>query len=153
MIYHFQGFFLPSEFSLDLLTIKQQQPQDPILKTAYPWLKQNEQPQFLTPLIFGTPFLYVFYESFSQLYIDDSTNIISRYTKNKISCETHSDTNPNIKQYSLNFAVLSKFSKLLLTNFTNIVIQVIKLFRIHFHNFVTFHSLTVSNVNAPNTPK
>ena len=54
---YFQGFFLPEDYSLDLKTLQQQQSQDPVLRTVYSWLTRNEKPEFLTPLITGTPFL------------------------------------------------------------------------------------------------
>ena len=39
----------------------------------------NEKPDFLTPLITGTPFLHAYYKRFSQIFIDDSTNPFSLY--------------------------------------------------------------------------
>ena len=60
-------------------TLQQQQSQDPVLRTVYSWLLKNEKPDFLTPLITGTPFLHVYYKRFSQLFIVDSTNLISLY--------------------------------------------------------------------------
>ena len=52
----FQGFFLPDDYSLDIKTLQQQQFQDPVLRTVCSWLIHNEKPEFLTPLIIGTPF-------------------------------------------------------------------------------------------------
>ena len=40
-----------------------------------------EKPETLTPLMTGTPFLHAYYERFSQLFIDDSTNLFSLYIK------------------------------------------------------------------------
>ena len=79
---HFQGFFLPDDYSLDIKTVQQQQSQDPVLRTVYLWIINNEKPESLTPLITGTPFLHAYYERFSQLFIDDSTNLISLYITN-----------------------------------------------------------------------
>ena len=42
----------------------------------------NEKPEFVTPLITGTPFLHVYYKRFPQLFIDESTNLISLYITN-----------------------------------------------------------------------
>ena len=67
---YFKGFFLPDVCSLDLKTLKQQS-QDPVLRIVYSWLNRNEKPEFLTPLITGTPFLYAYYKRFSQLFIED----------------------------------------------------------------------------------
>ena len=74
---YFQGFFLPDDYSLDITTLQQQQSQDPVLRTVYSWVVENEKPETLTPLITGTPFLHAYYKRFSQLFIDDSTNLIS----------------------------------------------------------------------------
>ena len=78
---YFQGFFLPDDYSLDITTLQQQQSQDPVLRTVYSWIVKNEKPATLTPLITGTPFLHAYYKRFSQLFIDDSTNLISLYNK------------------------------------------------------------------------
>ena len=48
---------------------------------VYSWIVKNEKPATLTPLITGTPFLHAYYKRFSQLFIDDSTNLFSLYTK------------------------------------------------------------------------
>ena len=74
---YFQDFFLPDDYSLDIKILQQQQSQDPVLKTVYSWLINNEKSEFVTPLITGTPFLHVYYKRFSQLFIDDSTNILA----------------------------------------------------------------------------
>ena len=76
---YFQGFFLPADYSLDIKTLQKQQSQDPVLKTVYSWLLNNEKPESLTPLITGNPFLHAYYKRFSQLFIYDSTNLISLY--------------------------------------------------------------------------
>ena len=62
MIHHFlntktifQGFFLPDDYSLNIKTLQQQQSHDPVLRTVYSWLLNNEKPEFVTPLITGTP--------------------------------------------------------------------------------------------------
>ena len=77
---YFQGFFLPDDYSLDITTL-QHQSQDPVLRTVYSWIVEIEKPETLTPLITGTPFLHAYYKRFSQLFIDDSTNLISLYNK------------------------------------------------------------------------
>ena len=76
---YFQGFFLPDDCSLDIKTLQQQQSQNPVLRTLYSWIINNEKPESLTPFNTGTPFLHAYYKSFSQLSIDDSTNLISLY--------------------------------------------------------------------------
>ena len=78
---YFQGFFLPDDYSLDITTLQQQQSQDPVLRTVYSWIVKNEKPESLTPLITRTPFLHAYYKRFTQLFLDDSTNLISLYTK------------------------------------------------------------------------
>ena len=78
---YFQGFFLPDDYSLDKTTLQQQQSQDPVLRTVYSWIIKNEKPETLTPLITGTPFLHAYYKRFILRFIDDSTNLISFYTK------------------------------------------------------------------------
>ena len=65
---YFQGFFLPDDFSLDIKTLQQQQSQDPVLRTVYSWLLNNEKPEFLTPLITGTPFLHAYYKRFCTAF-------------------------------------------------------------------------------------
>ena len=80
---HFQGFFLPDDYSLDITTLQQQQPQDPVLRTVYSWIVKNEKPETITPLITATPFLHAYYKRFSQLFIDDSKNLISLYNKHR----------------------------------------------------------------------
>ena len=91
---HFQGFFLPDDCSLDLKTLQQQQSQDPVLRTVHSWLTRNEKLEFLTPLITGIPFL-AYYKRFSQLFTDDSTNLISLYIKYTVLSETHPNPLPN----------------------------------------------------------
>ena len=76
---YFQGFLLPDDSSLDIKTLQQQQSQDRVLRTVYSWLLNNGKPEIVTPLITGTPFLHVYYKRFSQLFIDDTTNLISLY--------------------------------------------------------------------------
>ena len=78
---YFQGFFLPDDYSLDITTLQQQQSQDPVLRTVYSWIVKNEKHETLTPLITGTPFLHAYYKRFSQLLIDDSTNLYSLFNK------------------------------------------------------------------------
>ena len=63
---YFQGFFLPDDYTLDIKTLQQQQSQDPVLRTVYSWLLNNEKPEFVTPLITGSPFLHVYYKRLSQ---------------------------------------------------------------------------------------
>ena len=93
---YFQGFLLPDDYSLDLKTLQQQQSQDPVLRTVYSWLTRNEKPEFLTPLIAGTPFLHAYYQRFSLLFIEDSTYLISLYTTNTNSPTTNQTSSPNI---------------------------------------------------------
>ena len=88
MIHHFLStktifkvFFLPDDYSLDITTLQQQQSQDPVLRTVYSWIINNENSETLTTLITGTPFLHAYYKRFSQHFIDDSTNLISLYVK------------------------------------------------------------------------
>ena len=61
---YFQGFFLPDDFSLDLLTLQHQQTQGPVLKTVYRWIRHNVKPEYPIPLkkvlIFYTYITYSF---------------------------------------------------------------------------------------------
>ena len=82
---YFQGFFLPNDYSLDIQTLQQQQSQDPVLRTVYSWIIHNTKPESLTPLITGTPFLHAYYKRFSQLFINNYTNLISLYNTNPTS--------------------------------------------------------------------
>ena len=91
---HFQGFFLPDNYSFDLKTFQTQQSQNPILRNVHSWISRNEKPEFLTPLITGNPFLHAYCKRFSQLFIDDTTNLISLYTTNPLPPETHSISIP-----------------------------------------------------------
>ena len=84
---YFQGFFLPDDYSLDLKSL-QQQPEDPVLRTVYTWLTRNEKRESLTPLTTGTPVTCLL-QSFSQLSIEDSTNLINLYTTNTNSPATN----------------------------------------------------------------
>ena len=76
---YFQGFFLPDDYSLDIKTLQQQQSQDPVLRTVYSWLLNNDKPEIVTPLITGTPFLHVYYKRFSQLSILTILQILLAY--------------------------------------------------------------------------
>ena len=76
---YFQGFFLPDDYPLDITTLQQQQPQDPVLRTVYSCIIHNDKPESLTPLITGTLFLHAYYKRFSQLFLDDFTNLLSLY--------------------------------------------------------------------------
>ena len=79
---YFQGFFLPDDYSLDIKTLQKQQSQDPVLRTVYSWVIHNDKPESLTTLNTGTPFLHAYYKRVSQLFRDDSTNLISHYFTN-----------------------------------------------------------------------
>ena len=93
---YFQGFFLPDDHSLDLKTLQQQQSQDPVLRTVLSWLTRNEKPEFRTPLITGIASLHVYYKRISQLFIEDSTNLIRLYTTNTNTSATNQNSSPNI---------------------------------------------------------
>ena len=133
---YFQVFFLPDDYSLDITTLQQQQSQDPVLRTVYSWIVKNEKPETLTPLITGTPFLHAYYKRFSQLFINDSTTLISLYNKHP----TVQNQSPTPVLYALLFeyVFLSDCSKLFLTNFMNTLIQVSKIHIIHSYNITTF---------------
>ena len=109
--YYFQGFFLPDEYSLDLKTLQQQQTQDPVLRTVHSWLNRNRKPEFSTPLITGTPFLHAFYKRFSQVFIDDSTNLISLYKTNPLPPETQPVFIPNIIRSTIRICIPFKMFK------------------------------------------
>ena len=155
---YFQGFFLPDDYSVDMKTLQQQQSQDPVLRTVYSWILHNNQPEALTPLITGTPFLHAYYKRFSQLFIDESTNFIS--------LDITSPTVPNKSSTrdfvhdTIRIVFLFEWSKLYSTNFLNTPILVSRLHIIHSLNVTTFHLLkngfpfsymTVLNVNVINT--
>ena len=95
---YFQGIFLPDDYSLDLKTLQQQQSQDTVLRTVYSWLTHNATQIFL---ITGIPFLHAYYKHFSELFIDDSTNLISLYTKITFPLETHPNPLPKTKHCAI----------------------------------------------------
>ena len=155
----FQGFFLPDDYSLDITTLQQKQSQDPVLRTVFSWIVKNEKPETLTPLITGTLFLHAYYKRFSQLFIDDSTNLISLYNKHP-TVQNQSSTPDFVRatiRICLPFRLFKTvFNKLHEHSHTGIKITYI----IHLHSFITFHWLkngfpfsymTVLNVNAINT--
>ena len=67
----------------------------PSPETLYLWLTQNTNPESLTT---WNSFLNVHYKVVSHLFIDDSTKLISHYTKNNFSPKTQLNTDPNITQ-------------------------------------------------------
>ena len=78
-----------------ILTIQHQQTQDHVLKTDYHWIRSNTKPDSPTPLIHRSPFLHAYYKIFSQEFIDERTNLINHYTKNKFSSDTQPTTTPS----------------------------------------------------------
>ena len=95
---------------------------------------------------------------FSQLFLDDSTNLISLYNKHP-TVQNYPST-PDFYALLLKYVFLSDCLKLFLTNFMNILILVLKLLIIHSPNITTFHLskngfpfsyMTVLNVNVINT--
>ena len=148
------------DYSLDLKTL-QQQSQDPVLRTVYSWLTRNEKPKFLTSLITVTLFLHAYYKRFSQLFVDDSRNLISLYTKNALPPETHPVSIPNIIRSNIRICFSFACLELSLTNFMNTLIQVSKHSIINFLNNIILLTLengspflyTIAmNVNVTNTP-
>ena len=99
--------FFQTNNSLDFKTLQQKQSQDPVHRNVHSWITRNEKPEFLTPLITGTPFLHAYYKRFSQLFIDDSTNLISLYTKNTLPSETTKITSKYITRYSWKLSTIS----------------------------------------------
>ena len=65
---YFPGFFLPDDYSLDITTLQQQQSQDPVLRTVYSRIINNEKPETLTPLITGTP-LYLLITNYLHSFL------------------------------------------------------------------------------------
>ena len=110
---YFQGFFLPYDYSLDITTLQQQQSQDPVLRTVYSWIVKNEKLETLTPLITGTPFLHAFYKRFSQLFIDDSTNLISLYNKHPTTLNQSST--PDFVRATIRICLPFRLSKTVFT--------------------------------------
>ena len=125
---YFQGFFLPDDYPLDIKTLQQQQSQDPVLKTVYSWIFHNDKPEFLTPLITGTPFLYAYYKRFSQLFVDNSSNLISLYTTSPISTNMPIS---NIIHPTIRICLPFRCLKLYLINFLDILTLVLKLHIVH----------------------
>ena len=141
-----------------MTTLQQQQSQDPVLRTVYSWIIKNEKPETLTPLITGTPFLHAYCKKISELFIDDSTNLISLYTKHPTTLNQSST--PDFVSATIRICLPFRLFKIVLTNFMNTLIQVPKLPTIHSPSITTFHLLkngfpflymTVMNVNAINT--
>ena len=88
MIHHFSSiktifnyfstiFFLPDDYSLDIKTLKQQQSQDPVLRTVYSWLLNNEKPKFVTPLITGTPFNMYITKNFHNFLLTSPQTLLA----------------------------------------------------------------------------
>ena len=155
---YFQGFFLPDDYSLDITTLQQQQSQDPVLRTVYSWIVKNEKPETLRPLITGTPFLHAYYKRFSQLFIDNSTDLISLFNKHPTTLNQSST--PDFVRTTIRICLPFRLFKTVLTSFMNTLIQVSKLPIIHSHDTTTFHLskngfpfsyMTVLNANAINT--
>ena len=84
-------FFLPEDTQITIETMKSQQKQDPVLQKVYHWLKINERPLQIVPIIASNSFLSVYYELFNQLYINHDTKIIH------IDYHNVHDSNPNQK--------------------------------------------------------
>ena len=125
---YFQGFFLPDDYSLDIKTLQQQQSQDPVLRTVYSWLLNNEKPEFVTPLITGTPFLPC---RMSTMYITkDFHNFSLTNPQILLVCILQTPlliTNPLLQilyKTLFVYAYLSDCLKLSLTNFMNALILV-----------------------------
>ena len=56
-----KGFSSADDFTLDLQIIKHQ---DAILRTKYNWFRQNNHPEYPTPLLHGSPTLLAYYNIF-----------------------------------------------------------------------------------------
>ena len=145
---YFQGFFLPDDYSSDITTLQQQQSQDPVLRTVYSWIVKNEKPETLTPLN----------KRFSQLFIDDSTNLISLYNKHpptKNQSSTPDFVHATIR-ICLPFRLFKTvFNKLHEHSHTGIKITYNTFAQYYYIPFVekwlSFFYMTVLNVNAINT--
>ena len=123
---YFQGFFLRDDYSLDLKTFQVQQSQDPVLRTVYSWMSRNEKPEFLTPPIIGNIFLHAYYKRFKQLFIDTTTNLISLYITNPFLLKHTLFQFQNYYTVFLEFVSPLQCSKLYLTTYMTILIQVSK---------------------------
>ena len=88
---YFHYFFLSEDTQITIETIKSQQKQDPVLQKVYHWLKTNERPLQIDPVIASKFFLSVYYKHFNQLYINHDTKIIH------IDYPNLHDSNPNQK--------------------------------------------------------
>ena len=84
-----------------------QQSQDPVLRTLYSWISRNDKPDFLTPLITGNLFLQAYYKRFSQLFIDNTTNLISLYTTTPLPPETHPISIPKLINNNIKICLFS----------------------------------------------
>ena len=62
------------------------------MKTVNQWIRHNAKPEYPTALKHGSPFLHAYCKIFSQLFIDDGTNLMSLYTKDKSFSDTQSHT-------------------------------------------------------------
>ena len=88
---YFHYFFLPEDTQITIETIKSQQKQDPVLQKIYHWLKTNERPLQIDPIIASNSFLSVYYKLFNQLSINHDTKII------QLDYPNLHDSNPNQK--------------------------------------------------------
>ena len=102
---------MPDDFSLDLNTLQHQQAQDPVFKTVCHWIRHNAKPEYPTPLIHGSPFLHAYNKIFSQFFIDDGTNLISLYTKNKPFSDTQSSTTTHLVYSDVRFCIRFRLFK------------------------------------------
>ena len=156
---YFQGFFLPDDYSLDIKTLQIQQSQDPVLKTVYSWLLNNEKPESLTPLFTGTPILHAYFKRFSQLFIDDSTNLISLYITSPTAI--NQPITPDFVQATIRICLPFRmfktvFNKLHEHSHTGIKITYNTFSQYYYIPFLVKWlsiSMTVLNVNPKNTLK
>ena len=155
---YFQGFFLPDDYSLVITTLQQQQSQDPVRRSVYSWIIKNEKPETLTPLITGTLFLHAYYKRFTQLFIDDSTNLISLYTKHPTTINQSST--PDFVRATIRICLTFRLFKTVFNKLHEHSHTGIKITYNTFTQYYSFHLLkngfpylymTVLNVNAINT--
>ena len=77
---YFQGFFLPDDHSWAYTLLNKNNHKFQYTKVYITGFLTTLNQKILTPQINDTPFLHAYNKIFSQLFIDDSTNLISLYS-------------------------------------------------------------------------
>ena len=119
---YFQSFFLPDDYSLDIKTLQQQQSQDPVLRTVYSWLLNNQKPEIVTTLSLVLHFYMYITKDFHNFSLTNPQILLVYILQTPLLI-----TNPLLQilyKTLFVYAYLSDCLKLSLTNFMNTLILV-----------------------------